>query len=281
MAELPTGHLVDVRLLQVVDVLGDLAEGGRDHAQQQHELGDPVAGGLHRDHGLAQSELLHEAFLDLKADGPEGRQRAHRAAELTHEDARAGLPQTLLLPVHLVQPNRRLEAEGDGNGVLAMGAARHDRVPVGLRQMGERVPDGVQVIDHQPVGVLDLEHQTGVEDVLARGAPMHVPGGRGRDHLTEGVDERDHRIPGSVEFRLHRLEVESVDAGGSGDLLRLRGRNDTELGFGLGQRRLDIEPALLGPPIFPDGPHGRGPEAITKIEGIEGCRAHIGCLPCV
>ena len=51
----------------------------------------------------------------------------------------AACSSALDVAAHLGQPDRHLEAEGDGQGVLAVGAAGQDRVALAAGQIGQRL----------------------------------------------------------------------------------------------------------------------------------------------
>ena len=70
------------------------------------------------------------------------------------------------------QNDCHLEAEGDGNGLLQIAAARHGRVAVTSGQSGERFADGFEIVIDQSKAFANLEDGGRIGDVLRGGAPM-------------------------------------------------------------------------------------------------------------
>jgi hypothetical protein len=68
------------------------------------------------------------------------------------------------------------------------------------------------------------------------------------DDARELPDERHDRVPGALEALVDPGAVEPLEPGGGADRRGRRRRHDAELGLGLGQRRLDLEPGL--PAVF-------------------------------
>ena len=61
--------------------------------------------------------------------------------------------------------------------MLAMGAARHDRVTLAAGKIGQRLGQRTQVAQDDGVGGLDLHHQPGVGHILGRRTPVYVAAG--------------------------------------------------------------------------------------------------------
>ncbi len=95
------------------------------------------------DRRVAETEFAGEfgAALDDIRTLTERGEGAGGAAELRQQHARAKLRQPLGMAVEPGQPDRRLVAKGDRQGVLQMGAPGHRRVAVAageVRQMAAR-----------------------------------------------------------------------------------------------------------------------------------------------
>ena len=94
-------------------------------------------------------------------------------------------------------PPRGLEPEGDGRGVLKPRASGHHRCHVPLGQRGGGIARAPEGCEHDRERVAQLEHPPAVDDILARGAPMHVARGiriDARNVLRELPHERDREI---------------------------------------------------------------------------------------
>src|ERR1700747_1921176 len=87
----------------------------------------------------AETQLLAKRLLHLKTLVTERGQRAGGAAELADKHARLQLRQTLGMAVEHREPDRGLVAKGDRQRLLQMGAARHRRVAMAPREIGEDV----------------------------------------------------------------------------------------------------------------------------------------------
>ena len=219
-------------------------------------------------------EGLHQERFHPEPVAPERRERSHRATELTDEHALPALLESLLGAEYLVEPGRRLETERDRQCVLAVRAASHDGIAVRLGESGQKRRNVGQVAEDDRVAVLDLEREAGVEDVLARRSPVHVPGRPRGEPAPQPVHERDDRIPGAVEGALQGPDVEVLDAGFAGDLPGRVPGHEPDLRLDLRQRRLDVEPALQGGAIIPERPHRGASEAVLEVEGVEDRRWH-------
>ena len=107
------------------------------------------------------------------------------------------------------QPHRAFVAEGDGQGVLQMGASRHRRVAIAPSELGEMAANRGQVFFDQPESCADLQHDSRIHDVLGRGSPMDVtavvscPFG-------ELANERQDRVSDSLGFLLQSREIECL-----------------------------------------------------------------------
>ena len=182
IAELPTlpsdelGHLVDVGLLQVVDVLRDLAERSPTASQQQEELGEAVAGGLGRHPRHAEAKLASSARPARAGPTRPSAASVPTAPPSSPTSTRGrDASQALALAQQLVEPDRRLVAEGDRQRVLAVGAPRHHRAAVPARQPRQDVRHRVELGEHHRVAVaLICSAVPRVDDVLAGGAPVDV-----------------------------------------------------------------------------------------------------------
>ena len=109
------------------------------------------------------------------------------------------------------------------------------------------------------MAALQLEHQRGVDDVLAGRPPMHVARGRciGLGDLGgERIDQRNGDVAGGHGFFAQRLKVVALRLGGIGDLVGGERWNDADGGLCACERDLEIEHALQPRAIVEDGAHG-------------------------
>ena len=272
--------LVHVGLLEVVDVGRDLAQGGGDHGQGQEELGEAIPRGLGGNERCAEPQAPHEPLLHAQAGAAERGQGPHGSPELTHEHPRPGRLQPLALPHHFVQEDGALVAEGDGQGMLPVGAPRHHGVPVAAREAGQDVGQHVQLRQHHRVGVADLQGGAGVHDVLAGGPPVDEARAPRAQSPPERVHQRHDGVPGGVEVALHGPEVDALHPRPARDLAGGGLGDEVQLRLHRGEGGLHVQPALDHGPVIPDGPHGGGAEAVLQVEGIEGGSGHRGRIRC-
>ena len=85
--------------------------------------GDHLGG----DRRHSQAQLLQRRLLDARVDGGV---RADRTRQFAHPDVLAGRNKTLTVAIELIQPAGKDEAEAHRLGVNAVGAARHQGVPL-------------------------------------------------------------------------------------------------------------------------------------------------------
>ena len=123
----------------------------------------------------------------------------------------------------------------------------------------EPLDGAVEIGDEGVDGGTQLEHQRGVDDVLAGRPPMHVRRGCriGLGDLgSERIDQRSGDVAGRRGFLAERLDVVALGAGGGGDLVGGERRNDADRRFRACERDLEIEHALQPRAIIQDGAHG-------------------------
>ena len=90
------------------------------------------------------------------------------------------------------------------------------------------------------------QHQkvTGLRDVLRRRAPMHPAAMRLADDAAELPDQRHQRMAGAGEAFVDALAVHQLELRICSNRLRGLGGDDAELGLGVGEGGLDVEPGL-------------------------------------
>ena len=144
-------------------------------------------------------------------------------------------------------------------------------------QRGEALDRAVEVDEQGVDRRAQLEHQRGIDDVLAASAPMHeargllvVPANLDRQRIDYGKGDVA-RGAGSLQ---KRRDVVAVGLAGLADLDGRGCRDHADRGLGAGKRRLEVEHALQARPIAHDGAHGRaGVKRRQQLGGHE-CVCH-------
>jgi hypothetical protein len=78
------------------------------------------------------------------------------------------------VPAQFGHDDRKLVAERHRNGVLAVGAPGHGRFAIDMRLAGKGRDQQVEVALDDGKAILELQDESGVDDVLGGGAPVHV-----------------------------------------------------------------------------------------------------------
>ena len=146
-----------------------------------------------------------------------------------------------------VEPSRRLQAEGRGERVLHPGARGHGRRAVLHGQPGQRLREPGQLGVEQVQGLAPLQHEPGVQGILAGGAPVHEARGVGivlRDEGGEAADEGDDGIAGRRRLASQRLDVEVLGPALFRDRRSRRRGDDSGAREGGGEGGLEIQHPL-------------------------------------
>ena len=126
---------------------------------------------------------------------------------------------------------------------------RHERVDGAVEIGQQRVDRGAQ-----------LEHERGIDNVLAGGAPVHVARGLGvglGDFGGQCLDERNGHSGGLDRLLAERRDVITLGVRGFRDRIDAGCRDHPDGGLGARQRHLDIEHVLQPRAIIEDGTHRR------------------------
>ncbi len=202
-ADLPRGeglaHLADLGALQVAQVVCQVGEDAEGRVELEEEAQEIL--GLHELRGVLgslEAEAREEAPLHGLGVGiahREGVVRAHGPGELAAQVLRE-LPGA---QHRLAQAARVLghgEAEGQGHGVLPVGAAHLGRLRFVDREPAELELDLGQEGEHDAEGrLLDGEGLGRIEYVHAGGAQVHEARDVGRHLALEDVDEGADIVP--------------------------------------------------------------------------------------
>src|SRR3546814_153786 len=195
-------------------------------------------------------------------------ERARRAGELTDENAGLHLLQALRVAIERREPDGRLVAEGDGQCVLEMRAARHRRVAMIPGEGPQRRAYGIEPFANQRHAVADLEHGRRVHDVLCSRAPVQIPARLPRP-LGKLLDDRKDRIADDFRLAAEAFEVEGMDLGGRSDTLCGIGGNEAKARLHPGQCHLDLHAARDVAAIGEDLPHPGVAERPAEDGGVE------------
>ncbi|OIQ74173.1 hypothetical protein GALL_441770 [mine drainage metagenome] len=154
---------------------------------------------------------------------------------------------------------RELEAERHRQRVLQPGA-RHDRgVAVLLREPGKAGNCAVDIREQHVDARAKGEHGSGVDHVLAGGAPVHIAR-RVRislgDVRGQRLDEGNCEVAGPPGGVGQGGKVEAIRLAGTSDRAGRACRNDARCGFRARQGRFKIKHLLEACHIVADGAHG-------------------------
>ena len=246
----PLEHLADFGALEMAQLNGDhLARRGcRCTGPQQ--LGVAVPGDhLGRRH-RAQTEGVTDVTLDRRVDvrvGPD------RARQLADRDGVGGRAQTGAITIELQRPQRRLGAERRRFGVDAVGPTDHHGAAVPAGEGDDRGDELVGSGDEQAAGVTHRPTQRRVDDVGGRQPVMDPRTSGWPDRRLDDVDEGGHVVVGDSFPFGDGGDERLVDHRGARSAgCRLVGRDDPELGLGLGGEQFDLQPPAQPGRI---GPH--------------------------
>ena len=205
----------------------------------------------------------------MGADGP---------GELTDQNPHRHLVQAFALTADFVDPDGDLVAEGDRQGLLAMGAPGHRCVAVIPRQFDAIGFEFIQTVADQCDRVLHLQNKTGIHDVLGGRPPMDVLArllvALGFALCGHGTDQRHDGMAGAGHFVTDGVEIVQRHVGRLGDL---RGRtfgNDAEGRFGAGQGRLHVEKFLQGRGVVEGRAHGGGGKLVAVKDAVDAGNGH-------
>ncbi len=271
------GNLAHLGLHHQREVARQVAERAGQQRQRGADVGHAVLLAVPRCRGQRQIERLRQRLRHGPAVRAEARQRAGRAAELQRGHVRAQRGEAVLRAVHRRQPAGGLAAEGGRQRLLQPGARDHRRRAMRAGQRGERIGQLPQIGIEQRGRLPPLQHQAGVDDVLAGRAPMHVARGvlvvpcdGGRQLL----DQRNGEIARAGRRRAERVQIRRRRGAHRADRRDGLRRDHAGLAFGLRQRGLHVEHRAHGGRIGPHRQHGRCGEGAIEQSGGHRGRTH-------
>ena len=215
---------------------------------------------LRRDRLRLEPEPFARDALDLRIDRGVG---ADRSGELADPAAVERSAHAVARPVELERPPGELPAERRRLGMDPVRAADADRVTVLLREPDDRSECGVDALDDQPAGVLNLQGERGVDDV-GRGEAVVEPAALGADLFGDGVDECCKVVVGRLLDLGNTLRRRNARARADrGDVAR---RHDPKLCPCVERGQLHVEPARQLALFRPDPAHLRTGVAGDHLE---------------
>ena len=201
-------RLLDLAHLGPLEV-ADLGREALDPRARNRDPGEQHGVPVTRDHLgrdvlRPEAQLLHHPALDRRRHrriGPD------RPGDLADGDLLEGVLETAQVPVGLERERCQLQAEGRGLSVDAVGAADAEHVAEFARAPDQRIAVDARAGDDDLAGLLQLQCQRVVDDVVGGEAVVEPAAGvadRRRDH----VDERRHVMTGGPLALLDRLDGE-------------------------------------------------------------------------
>lgn len=154
-------------------------------------------------------------------------------------------PEALDVPAQLVDPHRHLESEGSRQGMLAVRPPRQQHALGAVGEPREGLEERRQLPEEHAVRAADDEELAGLRDVLCRRTPVHVAARVAAADPVQLPDQRHQGMAGTRQSGPDRRHVEQGELRVAPDLAGGVTRDDPELGLGLGQGRLHVEPGLI------------------------------------
>ncbi len=269
-------HLGHLGLHHEHDVGRDLGQRAAEQAAEGDDFRQPVARHMPGDVGRVQPEFARQLLMHGQPLLAQRGQRAGRTAELQPQRAGFELVQPLLHRDQRRKPDGHLVAEGDGQGVLEMGAPGHHRAGMGAGHAREALDGAGEFRAEQLQRLTQLQHHGAVHDVLGGGAPMG-PSPRFRPRQRrELLDQAHHRITRVARGGGECRQVQAFRARGGGDGRGGLRRHDAQPRLGAGQRGLHIQHGLQEARLAHHGAHGVGAVERAQDGRIGGVHGHGG-----
>jgi len=146
-----------------------------------------------------KAQFVGQGFGDFRTAAAKCGKGANGAAELQRQDARLDFGEPLAVARNCVEPSSNDEAEGGGQGLLHPRASDNKSGTMFFGERDESAAQTSQVLIDEIARAAHLQNATGVDGILAGGAPVNearrvlVPV---RDKFGEFLDEGDGQISG-------------------------------------------------------------------------------------
>ena len=232
LASLP--QFTDLGLAELEDLVGDSGNAADGDLQNRGGLGHIVPGRVPGQGRGGKAEAGHGPARHLPALRAQGGHAAHRAAALPHQHPPGQALDPFDVPPELHGPARGLEPQGDGDRLLAMGAADHRGLGMGRDQRQEGLFDGPQIPVTQGQDLLEGQDLAGVQYVLGGGAVMHELPGLRSAGPAQSLEDGGQGVAVAGVFLAHGFKVKGLHPRLVRDLPRRRRRDDPQFRLGPG-----------------------------------------------
>ena len=245
------GGLSYLGSLKMANLGCHFVKGRADNRQSAEVLGMPVTlQGLSGHAGKADSQALADCLLQLRRQVRKG---PDRTADLAHLQHLPGPAEAIQVPFHLRVPHRKLQPQGDGLGVNAVGSPHHDRLTVSLCLLLQSLRQLQKGPFNQPGSFAHLQGLSRVHHIGGGEAQMNKS--RLRSQCLGYGRREGHDIMVSQRFdlpdALHRKGSIVADPGGG------LSRNLTPFGQNIADSDLDLQPLAKAVLVRPHPGHVR------------------------
>jgi len=192
------GEFGDFSLRVKRDVTRNFAQRAGEEAQSSGDFGDAIAMRVPGMDGRERRNSVGQGFGDFRTAAAKCGKGANGAAELQRQDARLDFGEPLAVARNCVEPSSNDEAEGGGQGLLHPRASDNKSGTMFFGERDESAAQTSQVLIDEIARAAHLQNATGVDGILAGGAPVNearrvlVPV---RDKFGEFLDEGMARFP--------------------------------------------------------------------------------------
>ena len=213
--------------------VNDAADGAGAKSEHGDKFGLIVTLDVPGDRGAAQTKDLKHALLGFQSLLRLRGERADGTSHFTDEHTRSHLFETGDVAAEFVSPDSGLVAEGDRHSVDNVRTASHRGGAVLLRESETGLQASLHVTEDDLVGVALQQYHPGIDNVLARGAPVNEFTGVIRQNRLESAEQRHDRDRGLIEFA-DRRNIKELSLREFIDHVSLILRDNAELTLSLG-----------------------------------------------
>ncbi|MOA20325.1 hypothetical protein D3C78_1407640 [compost metagenome] len=155
----------------------------------------------------------------------------HRAAHHHGEDTLFCLLHTFHRRQQLINPHGNLIAIGDGQGVFAVGAPRHQGIFVCLRQAGQVDQRVIDKLHQMTVEFLHDKQMGRLLNVLGRHAVVHVLAAFCITSLHQHLNDRHKPVTNLTHQPIDLRQIDPFQLAVGGDIFCRSSRDHTDLGL--------------------------------------------------